>query len=399
MRNKAPRSLSSSRVSESTAGETRTVEIVGAGPAGLAAALTVTRAGGQVVVTERHAEVGRRFHGDFQGIENWTTEGDVLDELAGIGIEPTFEHTPFRECVVYDPGGREYVCRSQDPLWYLVRRGTAEGTLDHGLKTQALGAGVRLQLNTKQDHLPHGGIVAHGPHRPDAIAVGYVFRTDRADGAFAAVSDELAPKGYSYLLICQGRATVASCMFADFHNEKTYLDRTVAFFQDRVGIELSEPRRFGGFGNVISALEPRKGNLLYVGEAAGLQDALFGFGLRYALLSGHLAARAWLNGRPEQYNLLVEEHLGGLLRLAVVNRYLYERLGNTGYARLMRRISRARDARSWLRRFYSTGRMRALLYPIARRRLARKPELIQGCVEGCDCTWCQCERHGPSHCT
>lgn len=33
------------------------------------------------------------------------------------------------------------------------------------------------------------------------------------------LSDELAPKGYSYLLIHSGRGTVASCLFEDYHRD------------------------------------------------------------------------------------------------------------------------------------------------------------------------------------
>lgn len=370
---------------------TVTVEIAGAGPAGLAAALTVAKQGGHAIVAERHGDVGHRFHGDFQGLENWTTTGDVLEELAAIGIEPTFEHTPFKECVYYDPTGREYVYRAERPIWYLVRRGSAPGTLDQSLKSQALAADVDLRFNTLQQHLPNGGIVAHGPRRPDVIVVGYVFDSDRADGAFSAISDELAPKGYSYLLICGGRATIASCMYADFHDEKKYLARTVDFFRGKVGIEMRNPRRFGGFGNIASEYDPRKGKMLYVGEAAGFQDALFGFGMRYAMLSGHLAARAWLENRPEVYDRLWRDRLGGHLKGAVINRYFYEKLGNRGYAGLMRRINGSSDVREWLRRYYKAGWVKSLSYPLARRRLARKPDLVIGCIEGCDCTWCRCE--------
>jgi flavin-dependent dehydrogenase len=369
-----------------------TVEIAGAGPAGLAAALTLAKHGGHAIVTERHGDVGHRFHGDFQGLENWSTVGDVLEELAGMGIEPTFEHTPFRECVFYDPSGREYVYRSERPIWYLVRRGSDPGTLDHGLKRQALAAGVDLRLNTAKAHLPDGGIVAHGPHRVDVIAVGYVFDSDRADGAYAAISDELAPKGYSYLLICGGRATVASCMFADFHNEKTYLHRTVEFFREKVGIELGTAARFGGFGSVIAEARPQKNHMLYVGEAAGFQDALFGFGIRYAMLSGHLAARAWLDGGPEDYDRLWRRRLGGLLKTAVVNRYFYEKLGQRGYASLMRKIGASPDVRQWLREYYSSRATKSLFYPFARRRMARQPALVSGRIDGCDCTWCGCDR-------
>jgi flavin-dependent dehydrogenase len=372
------------------------IEIAGAGPAGLAAALTIARNGGHAVVAERRDEVGKRFHGDFQGLENWTTSGDVLDEFASIGIEPTFAHTPFRECRFYDPAGREYTYRSDRPIWYLVRRGTDPGTLDQSLKAQALAAGVELKLGTERSHLARGGIVAHGPHRPDAIAVGYVFDTDHVDGAFAAISDELAPKGYSYLLICGGRGTVATCMFADFHNEAVYLDRTLAFFQERVRLDMSNATRFGGFGNVFPTTVARKGSMVYVGEAAGFQDALFGFGMRYAVLSGHLAGRALLNGGPEAYDDLWQDRLGGLLKLAVVNRYLYEKLGNNGYARLMRSIEGTPDLRDWLRRYYTTGSVKSMLYPLARRRFGARQDLVVACVDSCDCTWCRCSRHGHS---
>ena len=46
------------------------------------------------------------------------------ERTAALGIETAFDHTPFRECVLFDPDGREYECRSAEPLWYLVRRGT-----------------------------------------------------------------------------------------------------------------------------------------------------------------------------------------------------------------------------------------------------------------------------------
>jgi len=373
------------------------VEIAGAGPAGLAAGITIARAGGRARIRDRGAAIGHRFHGDFQGLENWTTEEDVLAELSGIGIEPTFEHTPFRECTFFDPQGRAYRVRSREPMWYLVRRGTAPRTLDSSLAAQARSAGVELRLGERVDHQPDGGIVAHGPHRPDVIAVGYTFTTDRADAAFGAVADDLAPKGYAYLLIAGGRGTIASCMFADFHNEKRYRERTVAFFRDRVGLTLTDATPFGGFGNVYVAPRARRGRMLFAGEAAGFQDALFGFGMRYALLSGHVAARACLAGRPDAYARLWRPRLGGLLQLGLVNRYLYEWLGNRGYAALLRRVDRAPDARAWLRRFYTAGPVRRRLALWARWRLGRVTDLVRDCPEGCDCTWCRCRHDGVQH--
>lgn len=374
----------------------KTIEIVGAGPAGLTAALTVVNGGGRAIVYEGNADVGHRFHGDFQGLENWTTSGDVLEELTSLGIKTDFEYTAFHECVYYDARGREYIVRTDRPLWYQVRRGPAPGTLDHALKMQALAAGVEFRFDTAQRHLSAGGIVSHGPHRVDAIALGYVFATDHADGAFSVLSDKLAPKGYSYLLISGGQGTIASCLFTDFHDDKRYLERTVDFFQKKTGLEMRNCRPFGGFGNLFSEHSTRKGKMLYIGEAAGFQDALFGFGMRYAILSGHLAARALLEGSPEAYAPLCAERFGGLLKQAVVNRYFYEKLGDRGYAELLRRISKAPDARDWMRKHYGFGWLKRWFYPFAYRRVANKTELIVSCREGCDCTWCQCRHATPT---
>ncbi len=374
----------------------RTVEIAGAGPAGLAAALAVVRGGGQARVRERRSDVGGRFHGDFQGIENWTGDGDALEELAALGIEPDFDHAAFRECVLFDPDGREYPVRSTEPLWYLVRRGSGASTLDQSLKRQALGAGVTIDFESPADHLPDGGIVAHGPRRADVIAVGYVGETDMADGAFAVVGDALAPAGYAYLMVWRGRATLATCLFEDFHNEQLYLERTLEFFRRRVGLQLRHETKFGGYGNVSIRTEVRRGNLLFAGEAAGFQDALFGFGMRYALVSGHLAGIAALDGGPESYERACARRLQPLARAAVVNRFAYHLARERGYLLLARHVAGAADPRAWLRRYYGGGWWTGPAYPVARAWLTRHGDrnLAAGCREGCDCTWCRCNHNG-----
>jgi len=368
------------------------IHIAGAGPAGLAAALAIAKGGGEARVFERRERVGARFHGDFQGLENWSTERDVLAELDELGIAPTFDHVPFRECVFFGPDGKRRLCRSQRPLWYLVRRGSGAGTLDDALKKQALEAGVHIDLGHALEHLPDGGIVAHGPRHADVIAVGYLFETNKEDGAFAAVSNELAPFGYSYLLICNGRATLAACLFSDFHNEKTYLARSVDFFEKVVGIRLRGEKRFGGFGNVALPPRLRRGNLLFAGEGAGFQDTLFGFGMRYALLSGSFAGRAVQEGDLSSYELACSQRLLPLHEAAMVNRLLYERAGHRGYNRLLSRLCGVTDSRAWLRRYYEPRWWTRLVYPLARAKARRrkKRNLEHECREDCDCTYCRC---------
>ncbi len=342
------------------------VEILGAGPAGLAAALTAARAGREVSLYERRAECGSRFQGDLQGLENWTTRGDVLEELSSIGIAPTFDHVPIRDGVFFDSDGRERRIRSDRPAFYLVRRGVGPGTLDQSLKTQALAAGVRIRFREASEIPPEGGIHTPGPERCDALDVGYVFETDMADGVFAVLSERLAPKGYAYLLVCRGWGTVAACLFDGYAQARTYRELAREFFEKHAGLRMRNARVFGGTGNVRAEPIARRGRILYAGEAAGLQDALWGFGMRYALVSGHMAACALLAREPREYERWIREHFSGLLRTSFVNRYFYERLGDGGYAWLLRRIARASDAREWLRRFYAPCLWKSLLFPVAR---------------------------------
>ena len=342
------------------------VEILGAGPAGLSAALTAARAGREVSICERRAECGSRFHGDLQGLENWTTPGDVLEELDSMGIAPTFEHFAIHDGVFFGPDGRELRLRSDRPAFYLVRRGVGPGTLDQSLKTQAIQAGVKIRFGEASVSRPEGGIHTPGPGRCDALDVGYVFETDMPDGVFAVLSDRLAPKGYAYLLVCNGWGTVASCLFDDYANAREYRERARAFFEKNAGLRMRAERTFGGTGNVRAAPIARRGAVLYAGEAAGLQDALWGFGMRFALVSGHMAARALVERSPGDYERSVRKRFAGFLRTSVVNRYFYERLGDAGYAWLLRRITKASDARDWLRRFYAPSVWKSLCFPVAR---------------------------------
>ncbi len=370
------------------------IEISGAGLSGLSAALTVAKSGRPVLVHEHNSDVGSRFHGDFQGLENWTMQEDVLQELQSIGINPGFEHAAYRDLTIFDPEGREHVFHSSDPLFYLVRRGDQPGTLDASLKEQALAAGVEIRFKDPSEHLPQGGIAAIGPRGSDAIAVGYVFETDKADAAYGAVSDRLAPKGYSYVLIHKSRGTIASCLFEDYHKEKEYLAHTVEFFTEKIGLRMENRRRFGGTGNFTVPRTARKARTLYAGEAAGFQDALWGFGMRYAMLSGHLAARAALDGSPEKYDSLWQGRLGGQLKASIVNRYLYEKLGDRGYAELLRHAGEHTDPRAWLRDYYAESLWKSLLFPMARRAVRTSRKEAACPMEGCDCTWCRCQ-HGP----
>ena len=364
------------------------VTVVGAGPAGLACAIALARAGRSVVVREWHADVGARFHGDHQGLENWSDEQDVLDELRAAGIEISFDHHAASSGIAFDGLGQRYPLYSSTPLYYLVRRGKGEGTLDRALLQQARAAGSHVPLGARAGHADGPTVLAAGPRRADAIAVGYVFETGMPDGSWLALDNRLAPFGYAYLLVNGGRGTVASCMFTGFKMQAESVERTIAFFEEHAGLEMREPRPFGGFANFRLPRTALQGGHPVVGEQAGFQDSLAGFGLRYALRSGLLAARSILDGTD--YTRLWRRDLLPLLRTGVVNRFLFNTIGDRGKRLALRRLSDG-DVRLSLRHFYQHWVLSRLLFPIARFSY-RAPLRDQSCNhENCHCVWCQCQ--------
>lgn len=332
------------------------VRIIGAGPAGLAAAINLAKNGCRVIVYEKNPDVGMRFHNDFQGLENWTTEDDVLDFLLSMSIDIDFYNKPIYGGLLYGPSESATI-HSDQPLFYLVKRGSDPDTLDHSLKRQALDSGVSIEFNTAVPS-GEGDVIATGPRKPDMFAVGIVFDTDISDTAVIVLNNEIAPKGYAYLLTADGRGTLATVLYAHFDRCDQYLDKAVATFRGILDFDLRNPARFSGFGNFFlakSALE--KGQRL-VGEAAGFQDFLFGFGIRYAITSGYLAAKSIIE--DVDYDQLWKLRFSKQLKISALNRRLYEMFGNFAYNSLVKKTFASGNPRRLWQRFYSTS-FRAIL--------------------------------------
>ena len=176
-------------------------------------------------------------------------------------------------------------------------------------------------------------------------------------------------------------------MFKGFHDERQHLDATVAFFQREVGLRWHSARRFGGSGNFQRVASTRSGDHCYVGESAGFQDALFGFGLRYALTSGYLAGRSLTEN--DDYEHAWPARLTGLNTASVFNRWLYARLGDWGRRTVLDRAVTGRDPRRVLQRLYAPARWKAALAQW----LPETPLLRSEHVRAdCNCTWCRCQR-------
>ena len=364
-----------------------TIQIAGAGPAGLAAAIVLARAGRQVVVHEAQRKVGSRFGRDFQGLENWSTAEDVLNILQAQGLDTSFTVQPCCNGTVFDPWGNAYAIHSELPIFYMVERGPGPGSLDSALLRQARSVGVEVRFNSRLKHLHGEGILAAGPRAADAIAVGYNFDTDMKDGFWAICDDRLAPKGYAYLLVTSGRGTMKSCMFSDFKHEQVFVKRSLEAFQRLTGLEMENPVPHGGAGNFRVPASAYNGRHPLVGEQAGFQDTLWGFGMRLAISSGVLAARSLLTGK--NYDTLWRRDLLPQMQTAVVNRALYSLASNWGYRWSLRRLSSRKDIRRSLRHQYQPSWLKYLLSPWANGRYRSQRQDVSCDHVDCHCVWCR----------
>lgn len=369
------------------------VHIVGAGPACLVAAINLVRTGREAIVHEQKSDVGLRFNGDFQGLENWSTEEDVLEFLRSVGVSLNFRHEPYSVASFYGPKSRCITIKTSRPLFYLIERGTSEWSLDQSLKRQALEEGVQIRWNDRLMRVPSGMvIVGTGPKAVDIIAKGIVFRTSYPDCCLGFLDDRIAPKGYAYLLVNRGKATFATCLFEDFQRGEIYFDRALETMQRVTNIVIWQPRRFGGFGNFsLQQSVIKNGHILYVGENAGFQDALWGFGIRYAILSGYLAAHSIVTGTS--YKLLCNRNLKSMMETSLANRWLFAHLGDFGYQKLLNRMSKVDDVIAELRKHYNPSWFKRSIFQLAKRRCHSRLVDKQCMYEHCDCVWCRHCQH------
>jgi len=345
--------------------EKKEIKILGAGISGLTCAINLAKAGRKVIVYEREKEIGKRYEGDFRGLENWSEEKDFLDFLKDINIKINFLCEPISAATLFGPSGKEYIFSLKRPAYYTVKRGKDKDCLDYGLAEQArsLGAEIILNVEKKQNE---ADIVATGSVTEkylDALVRGMIFETNLGDYQYAVLNDKIAPNGYGYFLIHHHIATLAACIFKDYQRADYYLDETLKFFQSKIKFNIKNSRKFGGYGSFFIADTAIKNGKLYLGEAAGFQDFLWGFGMRYAMRSGFLAAKSILENK--NYDQLWKKALLPQMKASVVNRFIFQNIQNTGYEKLLKKAHAKKDL-SLLRQYYNFSPKHSALWPIAK---------------------------------
>lgn len=341
------------------------IHILGSGPAGLSAAIVLAKAGREVHVHERYDAAGKRFSGDLQGLENWTQKQDVLEQLRSYGLDTDFEATPFRK-VTFTSGTYSFDKTSQEPLFYLVKRGPMANSLDSALSQQAEKLDVRMHYRSQYPQ-EKADIIATGPLRNALVAndKGVVFPTNLPNMAVGIFHDDFAYQGYAYLLVSEGYGCLCTVVFKDLHRLNSCFEKTLELARRLYPINFDGATPVGGIGSFCLNHPRMQHSIPLVGEAAGLQDMLWGFGIRTAITSGYMAAKSLLEN--QNYGQRFNEKFYPYLKTGIVNRFLWEKIKWNSRTLIPYLLQLPMPIRTQFRMLYDSTPVHRMLYPMALR--------------------------------
>ena len=357
------------------------VKIMGAGLSGLAAATVLARAGVEVHVHDSREDSGKRFDGDFQALENWSMDVDFFDQLESWGFDANeFKYTEFKEVDLIHPDDEISKTYSPKVAYRIVERGTSEHTIDQGFKRMAMAAGATLHYKSKVKE-EDCQIIACGPKGTSAVAYGEIFKTSHPDHIAFQLNDKLAPGAYSYLIIIDGIGLICTCLWRKQRGTERFLNETIAWYQKHYpDIDMEPIKRVGGKGDFTINKRYFQDNRYYVGESGGLQDFMWGFGMRMAVWSGYLAAQDILGNCD--YEKEVRKQLMPYVRTSVANRFLMNRVGDKTFKFMckswMKDQKKRQDGLVWIGKLFRPRIYKNILYRIINPFILKKDPKAHG---------------------
>jgi flavin-dependent dehydrogenase len=317
------------------------IRIAGAGIAGLTAAIVLSRAGQRVEVFEMKARVGSSAGPHSEGIRNYLGR-DGLDDLARFGpvVKPFSVAT---RVVRHSPHLANTI---RGPSYYLVARGSGPGTLERQLLEQAIDAGARVHFKKKVSRADVDLWATGAPRdKVNIIAAGYRFTREGSnlpDREIHSLWDNnVAPHGYLCLLPGPMWHSIYACAWGGvpYADLLRRVDRVLR--HDWVRDLVDEAGIVGRiYGKGFFDPDPLRGlssaKPLVAGEAGGIQDAVGGFGIRYSVASGALAAQALLGGT--NYVAALQAEFQDDFAVAMRGREWLDRATNDDFDELVRRL-------------------------------------------------------------
>lgn len=282
--------------------EEKTIHIVGAGPAGLVAAINLHRQGYNVIVHESEPKIGgpASWH---PSVHVTPVDFDLVEDFIGIDVRPAFadvsDHMYF-----FDHGERKPFADFIGDIDHMniVIRGPHEKSLDNYLYQIAKAEGVDVRFNDKWtredfDNAPDKTIVATGFGQSAYEDLDYKFtpfygywtrqECDPDERHISIYTDDYTNEyGYTAskdgvwyaLIFCRGDV--------DEDGLKAFSNR----MKEMEGREAEFWGRFTGATTRYCRLFDR--NMIFAGTSSGFMGPAQGYGILAALLGGKIAAMA-----------------------------------------------------------------------------------------------------------
>jgi flavin-dependent dehydrogenase len=313
------------------------IKILGAGLAGLSAAINLKKAGEEVLVMERLPSVGMQIHANYQALR---TDGydSVKEWLASMNLEPRDYKVQYLSKMFLETPNTGVRTVSSRPVAFMLRGG--KNSLEWGLYNEAKDLDVEFEFNTKQTT---GDIIAVGHRWCDAAAYGEVYELpDFPDDHFFYMHDDrYSPRCWYAYMVPMGDKLVeiVNCV-SQPHVPKLREYYARLLKENKFIRKHTEGKKpisaFGGYGGVTYPKTAKEGDKLLVGEAAGFQDVCRGFGIAYALQSGMLAAKSITE--KKDYDALWKQRLGPELRKDFARRFVAALAGDRAVEWYFRKI-------------------------------------------------------------
>jgi len=273
------------------------ITVVGAGPAGLTAAIVLRREGYRVVVREKERQVGGP-PGWHPSAHDTPVAVPGLWDYIGIDCSPCFKDGT--ENFRFFMGNEEMPIKPEQTLW-VVERGSRATSLDSFLFRLAGKEGVDFEFARPFSaeefaRAPENTIVATGlsPEAyqaleiPSAVYAGYWASTDTdPDIVSASIYFGAFSKEYGYSSAINGLWYVL--LFTRKEVAPEHLEAFKRLVVDKEGKRFDRWHRFKGFTPKTPQLL-HQDRLILAGTLAGVVEPAIGFGITGALLSGKIAA-------------------------------------------------------------------------------------------------------------
>lgn len=309
------------------------IKILGAGPAGLTAAITLAKANKEVEVYEIGSRPKPNFCVAVHSFRNYGREYNAIKKLEKIVKLPMMRK--IYKVFKFSPSLKMSEVVSRKPIFYTFLRGNDKRSLDSFLLSQAKKLGVKFYFN-KTIPENEANIIATGAKRIDGIAFGYHYYDLNIENAvYLFYDNDYAPHGYAYILPYTKNSgdviTTTFCSPSDYSKIEKYFNKMIEkneIIKDAIK-GATKVCKVVGYGNFDIPLTAIKNERLYVGEAAKFQDASKGFGVKFAILSGYLAAKSIMNG--EKYDDLWKKEFLDDLIYYFKRRIIYQRKTNEDF--------------------------------------------------------------------